>query len=86
MPEKSEDNRGWVVVVDETTGNFTIEGPQPDFDRWQQAVSKAKDTGRKVTCLYDEGTRDEAVAQAMHQFGGKELYPGGAIVGLGKAE
>ncbi|GGE12368.1 hypothetical protein GCM10011390_34410 [Aureimonas endophytica] len=82
MPEKSEDSRGWIVVVDETTGDFTVEGPAPDQARWEHAIAAAKAAGRKVAWRYDEGTRDEAVAQAMHQYGGKEIYPGGSIVAL----
>jgi hypothetical protein len=72
--------RGWFVVVDEMTGDFTIEGPAPDVERWKAAVNAARAAGRKVQGVFDEGLRDEAVAQAEHQFGGSERFPSGSIV------
>ncbi|KQT62560.1 MULTISPECIES: hypothetical protein [unclassified Aureimonas] len=78
----SDQSRGWFLVIDDVTGDFTIEGPSPDLDRWKAAVEAAQAAGQKVKWVFDEGLRDEAVAQAKHQFGGKERFPAGSIVGL----
>lgn len=73
---------GWFLVIDDITGDFTVEGPMPDFNRWKAAVEAAQASGQKVSWVFDEGLRDEAVAQAKHQFGGKERFPAGSLVGL----
>jgi hypothetical protein len=42
--------RFWLVVLDDDKKQFQIEGPMTNDDTWNEAVCRARQTGRDVHC------------------------------------
>lgn len=72
----------YLVIVDDDSGEFTVEGPMQDDTSWNTAVCRAQDQQRKVCCSTAHGSSAEAVAATWQKTYGGKLVPSGSIVSI----
>ena len=73
--------RVFLIVKDEASRQFMIEGPLDDVTLWQTAVVRACNSGRKIVLeRWAAGTAERVIADCLMMIPDYSLAPSGSLV------
>lgn len=79
MPRSHRADAFFLVVVDLDNRVFTVEGPMIDDTRWNKAVVRAQDAGRRLKCCNGGGDLNQAISVYRQAYGLRFVESGSVV-------